>query len=123
MPRQEPNPPAAGAGAAVYAEALRFGVVADVAGLEDQQVLAMMGVRAVAVGCDLAADLAVVEGEGAEMLRQEDDGVALALVGAEGAGVHHAVALEAEGAAVVVEFGHELAVPDPHAADAESPMI
>ena len=74
---------AGGALALVNAEALGIGVVPDMAGLNDDEVLAVMGMRPVAVGGDLAADPAVVEGKCAEMLGDQDDRIALAFVGAE----------------------------------------
>ena len=72
-----------GALALIDAEALGIGIVADMAGMDDDQVLAMMGMRPVPVGGDLAADLAVVERKGPEMLGDQDDRITLAFVGAK----------------------------------------
>ena len=101
---------AVGAVALVDAEAAGVGVVADMARLDDHEVLAVMGIGAVAVDRDFAADPAVVEGKGTEMLRDQDDGVALALVRAERPRGHHPLPLEAEPAAVIVKPRHKLAV-------------
>jgi hypothetical protein len=70
---------------AVAAEAGVARFVADVAGVDDQQALTVFGIRAVAIGCDDGPAAPVVERETAEMLGQQDDGVALVLVGTEGA--------------------------------------
>ena len=96
--------------ALVDAEPPDLGVVADMARLDDDEVLAMMGIGPVAVDRDLAADPAVVEGKGAEMLGEQDNGIALALVRAERPGRHHPLPLEAQRPAVVIEPRHKLAV-------------
>src|SRR5262249_8859505 len=72
------------------------GVVADMARLDDNEILTVMRIGAVAVDRDLAADPAMIEREGAKMLRDQDDGIALAFVGAEGARRHHALTRKAE---------------------------
>jgi hypothetical protein len=54
------------------------------AGLEDDQVFAMVGVRPVPIDRHLAAHPAVIEGKGAEVLHQQRHRVALAFVRAEG---------------------------------------
>jgi hypothetical protein len=75
-----------------------------------------------AVDRDLAADPAVVEGKSAEMLRDQDDRIALAFVRTKGARRHHPVAFEAERQAIIVKSRDELAVAhrmagDPHVVD------
>src|ERR1700722_4762922 len=99
-----------GAPALVDAESPGIGIVADMAGMDDDEVFAMMGMRPVPVGGDLAADLAVVERKGPEMLGDEDDRIALAFVGAKCPRGHHAIALESERQAIIVQPRHELAV-------------
>ena len=85
-------------------------VVADVARLDDDEILAMMGMRPVAVEGDLAADQAVIEREGAEMLGHQHDRIALAFVRTEGPRRHHCFALKTERQAVIVQPGNEQAV-------------
>ena len=51
----------------VDAKAPALGIIADKARLDDDEVLAVMGVGPMAIDCDLAADPAVVERKGAEM--------------------------------------------------------
>ncbi len=82
--------------AAIGSPLLFFRVVANMARLDDDQVFAMVCMRPVAVGGDDAADHAMVEGECAEVLGDQDDRIALALVGAEGARRHDAASLEAQ---------------------------
>lgn len=60
-----------GARSLVYAVAAAHRIVADMTGLHDHEVLAMVGVRSVPVRRDLAADPPVVEGKRAEMLHQQ----------------------------------------------------
>ncbi|WP_157860940.1 hypothetical protein [Bradyrhizobium viridifuturi] len=55
------------------------------AGLDQHQVLAVMGIRPMAVDRDLAADPSMVERKRSEMLGQQHDRIALALIGAKGA--------------------------------------
>ena len=69
----------------VDAEALARGIVADVAGMDDHEILAMIRVRRVAVGGHLAADAAVIEGKGTEVLGDQDGRIALALIRTKGA--------------------------------------
>ena len=85
-------------------------IIADVTGLEDDQVFAVMGVRAMSIGGDLAANPPMVEGKGAEMLRQQDHRIALAFVRAEGARGHHQPALKTQRQAIIIEPRHEQAV-------------
>ncbi len=101
---------AIGALAPVDAEAVAVGVIADMAGLDDDEVLAMRGIGPVAIDGDLAADAAVVERKGAEMLCNQDDRIALAFVRAKRPRRQHAIALEAQGTAEVVETGDKLAI-------------
>ncbi|MGO9006735.1 MAG: hypothetical protein ACLQIQ_09225 [Beijerinckiaceae bacterium] len=72
-------------------------IIAHVTGLDDDQILTVMGMRAVPVRRDFAADPPMVEGESAEMLHQQNDRIALALVGAERPRRHHARPLETQG--------------------------
>ena len=95
----------------VDAELARLGLVTHVARLDDHRVPAVVGVGGVAVGRDDAADPAVVEGEGTEVLGDQDDRVALVLVRAEGPRRHDQVGLHAEGEAEVEQPRHEVAVP------------
>jgi hypothetical protein len=92
----------------VDAEPLCVGVVTNVTRLDDDQVFAVMGMRGVPVGGDLAADPAVIERKGPEMLGNQNDRIALALVGAEGPRRHHSFALKSE--AAIVKPRNELAV-------------
>ena len=63
-----------GAAALIDAVALAVGIVADMAGMDDDEVFAMMGMRPVPIGGDLAADPAVVSNrKGPEMLELSDD--------------------------------------------------
>jgi len=80
----------------VGAEAGVAGFVADVAGVDDQQALTVFGKRAVAIGCDDSPAAPVVERESAEMFGQQDDGIALVLVGTEGTRREHLAFLETQ---------------------------
>ena len=86
----------------VDAETAGVGTVADVACLNDDEVLAVMRMGSVAVDRHLAADTAVIERKRTEMLRHQDDRIALAFVRAERARRHHPLALETEGKAVII---------------------
>jgi len=79
--------------------------------LDNDEVFAVMGIGAVAVDRDLTADPAMVEREGAKVLRDQDDGIALTLIGAEGARRHHALAFKAEESAKVVKPRDKQTVP------------
>ena len=68
---------------------------------------------------DHAADLPVVEREGAEVLGDQDDRKTLVFIGAEGTRRHDHAGFETQGFAVVVELGHEHAVAHHHALDME----
>jgi hypothetical protein len=70
--------------------------------LNDDEILAVMGMRPMAVGGDLAANPAVVERKGLEMLGDQDDRIALALVRAKRPRRHHSVAGKSERQAVIV---------------------
>src|SRR3984893_12269147 len=94
----------------VDAEPLCVGVVTNVTRLDDDQVFAVMGMRGVPVGGDLAADPAAIERKGPEMLGNQNDWIALALVGAERPRRHHSFALKSERQAVIVKPRNELAV-------------
>lgn len=72
-----------GARPLVDAEAAAERIIADLAGLNDDEILAVMGVRPMPIRRHLAADPSMIEGERAEMLHQQNDGTALALVRAE----------------------------------------
>ena len=100
-----------GAATLIDAEALGVGIVADMAGMDDDEVFAMMGMRSVPVGGDLAANAAVIERKGSEMLGYQDHRIALALVGTECPRGHHAIALKTQRQAVIIQPRHELAVP------------
>ena len=90
------------------------GVVAHVAGVNDHEILAMVGVRRMAVGRDLAADATVVERECAEVLGDQDGWIALTLVGAKSPRWHHPAAPEAERETEIIEPRYELAVTYSH---------
>jgi putative ubiquitin-RnfH superfamily antitoxin RatB of RatAB toxin-antitoxin module len=85
---------ALGARAPVDAEATAIGVITNVARLDDDEILAVGGVRAVAIDRNLAADPAMIERKRAEMLGDQDDGIALAFVGTERPRRQHAIALK-----------------------------
>jgi hypothetical protein len=102
--------PAGGALPPVNAETFCVGVVTDVARLNDDEILAVMGVRSMAVGGDLAANPAVIEWKGLEMLGNQDDRIALALVRAKCPRRHHSFAGKSERQAVIVQSRNELAV-------------
>src|SRR5271163_3995549 len=70
----------------------------------------MSGVRAMAVDRDLAADAAMVEGKGAEMLGDQNDRIALAFVRTKRPRRQHAIALKAKGTAKVIKAGDKLAI-------------
>src|ERR1700734_4057408 len=53
-------------------ELLALRVIADMTGLDDHQILAVMGVRAMAVGRHPTANQAMIERKGAEVSRQQD---------------------------------------------------
>ncbi len=99
-----------GARPLVDAESAANRIIADVPGLNDDEILAMMGVRPMPIRRHLAADPSVVEGERAEMLHQQDDGIALALVRAERPRGHYSRPLEPEGQAVAIEPRREQTV-------------
>src|SRR5262249_32085380 len=101
----------------VDAEALALRVVAHVARMNDDEIVAMIGVRSMAGGRDLAAGAGVVEWKSAEVLCDQNGGVALALVGAKCARRHDVAAAEAERETKIVKPRRELAVADGHAAD------
>jgi hypothetical protein len=105
----------------VHAKAPGTGIVADVAGLNDDEILAVVGVRAVAIDRDLAADPAMVEWKGTEMLGDQDDRISLAFVGAKCPRWHHSLALKSERQTVIVQAGNELTVP--HHAIVKSQVI
>jgi len=78
--------------------------------LHDHRVFAVMGMGTVSVNGDNAAHSAVVKGEGAEMLCQQDNGPALIFIGAEGPGRHDHTFAKSEGHAEIVQFGHKLGI-------------
>jgi hypothetical protein len=80
------------------------------AGLDDDEIFAVMGMRPVPVERDVAADQTVVEWKGSEVLGNQNDRIALTLVGAECPRRHHSVAPESERQTVIVKPRHELAV-------------
>jgi hypothetical protein len=96
-------------------------IIADVTGLNDDEVFTMVGVRPMPVGRNLAADLSVIEGERSEMLHDQNYRITLALVRTEGARGHHQRALEAKRQAVIVEPRDKQAVP--HRALAELKIV
>lgn len=53
-------------------------------GMDDDQILAMMGVGAMSIGGDDAAGDAVVERESAEMFGQQNDWITLVFIRAKG---------------------------------------
>ena len=61
-----------------------FRFVAHMAGLDEHQVLTVMGIRPMAVGCHNPTDHTVIKGKRAEVLGNQNDGEALILIGAEG---------------------------------------
>ena len=77
------DPPIRRTLATIDAEAPPLCIVADVAGLNDHEILPVMRMRAMAVGRHLASHSAMVERKRAEMLRQQNDRISLALVRAE----------------------------------------
>jgi hypothetical protein len=89
--------------APVDAEAASVGVISHMGGLDDDEVLAVMGVGTVPVDGHLAADPAMIEGKRAKMLGDHHDRIALALVRAERPRRHHAASLEPQGTAEIVE--------------------
>jgi len=87
---------AVGALPLIDAEPLAIGVVADMAGLDDDEIFTVMGMRPVPIERDVAADQAVVERKGSEMLGDQNDRIALTLVRAKRARRHHSFAAEPE---------------------------
>jgi len=106
--------------AAVDAEFPALRVVADVACLKQQEVLAVVRVGAVAVDRDDAADAPVVEGERAEMLGDENDREALAFIRAERARWHDLALGEAERQTPVVQLWDETVVTEHATVQAEA---
>src|SRR6185437_13661533 len=90
------EPASRGALALIDAEALGSGIIADVTGLDNDKVLAVIGVGTMAIDRNIAADPAVVERKGTEMLGDQDNRVALAFVGTKSAPWHHPLTFEAE---------------------------
>jgi hypothetical protein len=101
---------AGGALPLIDAEPLGIGVVADMACLDNDEIFAVMGVRPVPIERNIAADQAVIEREGSEVLGDQNDRIALTLVGAERARRHHPLAAESKRQAIVVQPWDELAV-------------
>ena len=78
--------------------------------LDNDEIFAVMGVRPVPIERNVAADQAVIERKGSEVLGDQNDRIALTLVGAERARRHHSFAAESERQAIVVQPWNELAV-------------
>ena len=102
---------------AVDAKDAAFRVVADVAGMNDHHVPAVLGVGRVAVGGHDSADLAVIERKDAKVFGDQDDRIALVLVRAERPRGHDLAGFETERLAQVVQPGNEAAVAQHHAGD------
>ena len=60
-----------------------FRIVADMAGLDDHQILAVVGGRAMPVSGDDAADPTMIEWKDAEVFGDQDNGITLILVRTE----------------------------------------
>ena len=101
---------AGGALPLIDAEPLGIGVVADMACLDDDEIFAVMGMRSVPIERNVAADQAVVERKGSEVLGDQNDRIALTLVGAKRARRHHSFAAESHRQAIIVQPWNELAV-------------
>ncbi|MGD0106149.1 MAG: hypothetical protein ABSC06_19230 [Rhodopila sp.] len=69
--------------ALIDAKPFRNRIVPDMARLDDNEVLAVVGVRAMPIGSHFAAYRSVIEWKRAEVLGQQDDRVTLALIGTE----------------------------------------
>ena len=67
----------------IDAEFTALGLITHVAGMNDDNVLTMMGVRPMTAGCDNTANPAMVKGKSPEMLGDQDDRIALVFVRAE----------------------------------------
>ncbi|MEW7977166.1 MAG: hypothetical protein AB2814_06945 [Candidatus Sedimenticola endophacoides] len=100
--------------APIDTEAAAIRIVADMAGLDNQHILAVMGMRAVAVGGHHAAHQTMVERKGPEVLGDHDHRITLAFVGAERPRRNDLAGLEAQGDRQVVQPGHEPAVAHRH---------
>ena len=103
-----------GLGAAVGAKDLCLRIVAYVAGLNDQHILAVGCMGAVPVRGDDAADDTVIERKGAEVFGDQDDRIALAFIGAEGTRRHDLAGFETERFAPVQQPWHEQVVAHHH---------
>ncbi len=102
---------------AVDAEPVLFGIIPDVAGLDEGQILPVVGVGSVPARGHDAPHPAVVERKRAEMLGDQDDRKPLALVRTEGPGRHDPARLETIGPAQVVKPRNKIAVPHQPVAD------
>jgi hypothetical protein len=103
---------AAGAALALIdAKTASVGIVTNMAGLNDDEVLAVMRGGPMPVDGDLAADAAVVEGKRTKMLGHQNDGITLTFVRTERSRRHHPVALEPQGQTVIIQPRHEMAEP------------
>jgi len=91
-------------------EGLRSGIITNVACLDDNQILAMFGVGAVAIGCNNTANHAMVERKGTEVLGDQDNRIALVFIRAESAGRHDFARFESQRLAQIVQSRYKPAV-------------
>ena len=89
---------------------IRFRIVTDVAGLDDHQIFAVVGVSAMPVSGDDAADPTMIEWEDAEVFGDQDSGIALILVRTESPGRHDPSRFKSIGSAQVVETRDKYAI-------------
>ncbi len=89
---------------------IRFRIVTDVAGLDDHQILAVVGVSTMPVSGNDAADPTMIEREGAEVFGDQDSGLALIFVRTESHRRHDPTRFESIGSAQVVETRDKYAI-------------
>ena len=97
--------------ASVSAELAGLWIITHMAGLNDQQVLAVSGMWAVASIGDDTADAAMIERKDAEMLADHDDRVTLAFIGTESAGRHDFAGFKSQRFAPVIDTGDKQVIP------------
>ena len=105
--------------APIAAKLTCFRIVTDMAGLNDDQVLAVRRVRAMPVCGYTAAHDAVVEWECAKLLGDQDNRKALAFIGTECTRWHDFTGFHAEREAEIIQPGHKPAVAHHHSLQPE----
>ena len=63
-----------------------FGIIPHMGGMDNQQILSMVCMRTVPVGCDNTSHSSVIKRKRAEMFGNENDGIPLVFIRAKGPG-------------------------------------